>query len=297
MLIVATPGILRTLIARLERELASDDVRRRPLRVDGTVIGWLDDSRVARLAQMREHFAFTDAAVDLVADCATPQALSTIMERVARQLQSEQSLTAWRDERYGVRETFEARPAFFIERAAARYFGIRTYAAHANGLTRRDGEVHMWFARRSPHKAIDPGKLDNLVGGGIPGLESVAEALVRECWEEAGIPGALAATAQAAGSIEIRKAHPDGLQRETIHVYELWLPAGFTPVNQDGEAVEHRCVDFEEALRLIAGDEQPDVVTLDASLVALDCLLRLGAIAPDGEDYARLRAMVRPGAS
>ena len=44
------------------------------------------------------------------------------------------------------------RPLFEIERAAARYFGIHTYAAHVNGLVQAGDGVRRWLARRSPSR-------------------------------------------------------------------------------------------------------------------------------------------------
>jgi len=131
----------------------------------------------------------------------------------------------------------------------------------------------------------------NLVGGGIAAGATADATLVKEAWEEAGIPPALASIAMAAGKIEIRRDQPDGLQWETIFAYDLWLPAAFTPANQDGEAVAHLRVDFAEAARLIGCAPGCDEVTADASLVVLDCLLRHGAIDPAGPHFGRLAAL------
>ena len=43
----------------------------------------------------------------------------------------------------------------------------------------------MWIARRSPAKAIDPGMLDNLVGGGVAAGQTITTTLIKEAWEEA----------------------------------------------------------------------------------------------------------------
>mgnify|MGYP003694218689 CR=1 FL=1 len=134
-------------------------------------------------------------------------------------------------------------PLVGIERAAARYFGIRTYAVHVNGLVRSGGDLAMWLARRSPTKAIDPGLLDNLVGGGIAAATAVLDTVRKEAWEEAGIAATVAARARPQGSVDICRAQPEGLQRETVFVYDLELDADFGPANQDGEAVEHRQLD------------------------------------------------------
>jgi 8-oxo-dGTP pyrophosphatase MutT (NUDIX family) len=208
-----------------------------------------------------------------------------------RTLAAEGVLTAWRDERYEVAPEFGASPWFLLERAAARYFGIRTFAVHVNGLVRRGDGIAMWIARRSPTKPIDPGLLDNLVGGGIAAGQTAAAALVKEAWEEAGVDAELARSARPAGAVHLCRAQPDGLQRETIFVHDLWLPDDFMPEGQDGEVVEHRVVALPEAAALIAHEGGDDVVTADAALVILDCLLRHGEIAPDAPEYGALDSL------
>ena len=157
--------------------------------------------------------------------------------------------------------------------------GVLT-AAHANGLVFgvAGASPRMWLARRSPYKAIDPGLLDNLVGGGIAEAEDPASTLRREAWEEAGI--AAVDVAEPIATLTIQRPVPDGWQHETIFAYDLRLPDDFMPNNQDGEAVEHRLVDVAEAARLMTNVEGADVMTIDATLVAFDCLARHGSPAP-----------------
>jgi 8-oxo-dGTP pyrophosphatase MutT (NUDIX family) len=152
----------------------------------------------------------------------------------------------------------------------------------------------MWIARRSGTKPIDPGMLDNLVGGGVAAGTSVAATVVKEAWEEAGIPAALSAHARAAGSVGILRMQPDGLHRETIHVHDLELPSAFAPVNQDGEVAGYRLVDVDTLVTVLGNAEGPDVMTADASLVAVDWLLRRGFVARDDPAVTRLRALCRP---
>jgi len=117
----------------------------------------------------------------------------------------------------------------------------------------------------------------------------VLETLRKEAWEEAGIPADVAARARPQGSIDICRLQPQGLQRETVFVYDLELDADFRPANQDGEAVEHRQLTMAEAAELIA-DNGDGAVTADASLVILDCLLRHGALGPDSPGLRALSA-------
>ena len=280
--------------AAVTRALARPRQRYRPLWVERRAAGWLDDRRSARLAAIADTFDVRHDGISFVAGKDTASARSSALDRVARELAAEGLLTAWRDERYEVAPEFGAPAWFLLERAAARFFGIHTYAVHVNGLVRRGDEIAMWIARRSPTKAIDPGLLDNLVGGGIAAGQAVGAALAREAWEEAGIDAQLVQRAHPAGAVQICREPPDGLQRETIFVHDLWLPVEFTPAGQDGEVVEHRVVTLAEAARLIANDDGPDIVTPDAALVILDCLLRHGAIAPDAAGYVAIERLRHP---
>ena len=291
--------IVRAIASRLERALECGPLHYRPLRADGSVVGWLDDARVMQLAQHCDGFIVSDAAVE-IASCeagggASTDACVRLTARVApqiRRLAAARALTAWRNEVYGARERFEDPPAFLLERAAARFFGVRTYAAHANGLAGPREAPRMWVARRSASKAIDPCMLDNLVGGGIAYGNAVADTLIKEAWEEAGIAQHLARKATLESILDVHRPVDDGLQRETIYAHDLWLPDDFVPANQDGEAVEHRLIDLEEVARLLSNESGPDVVTVDATLVAADFLIRHGAISTTQPDGARLVQLV-----
>jgi 8-oxo-dGTP pyrophosphatase MutT (NUDIX family) len=270
-------AILTAIAARLDAALTGGAAPAHGLWVDGARLARFDAARMARLAAFAQVFVRDGAELRFTVAFDTPARRSHALEAVATTLAAEGALTAWRDERYAVRTAFGDAPAFHLERAAARYFGIHTYAAHANGLVRdaQGTDTHwprMWLARRSPAKAIDPSRLDNLVGGGIADMDSPAATLRREAWEEAGL--ADMRVGAAAAMLTLERVVPDGFQHETIFVYDLWLPATFVPRNQDGEVVEHRLVDFAEAARLMANGSGPDVLTIDATLVAFDCLRR-----------------------
>ncbi len=288
------PDIVTAIRVRLTAELAPPRDALRPLRVDGHTVGWLDARRAARLRAFSDVFRSDDGEIAFLPGIADPVARTSALDRVARTLAAEGALSAWRDERYAVGAEFDEAPWFLLERATARYFGVRTFAAHVNGLVRTEAGTAMWFARRSPAKPIDPGLLDNLVGGGIAAGASVAATVIKEAWEEAGIGVDLAAQSAPAGTVHLCRSRPDGLQRETIFVHDLWLPPAFEPVCQDDEVVANRRVDLGDAARLIANTSGEDVVTADASLVALDCLLRHGAIPRASPDYPALDALRRP---
>jgi len=289
-------AILPAIYARLCAALAAPSIRLRPLMVDGVALGWLDDGRVAQLARFETVFRVDEDRVAFADRLRSSVERSSALVDVTSALRSEGEFPAWRDELYAVAPSFGTAPVFLIERGAARWFGVRTWAVHVNGVVGLGEESQLWFARRSPDKGIDPGRLDNLVGGGIAAGARVDETLLKEAGEEAGIDAACARSARPAGAVHVRRALSDGLERETIFVHDLALSRHFVPVNRDGEVVEYQRVDLHEAARLIASERGPDEVTIDASLVVLDFLLRHGAIAPAADEYLALEALRFRGA-
>ena len=289
-------AILPAICARLRAALAAPSISLRPLIIEGTALGWLDGARAAQLARFETVFRVDEDRIVFADRLRSSDDRSAALVDVTNALRSRGEFPAWRDELYAVAPSFGTAPAFLIERGAARWFGVRTWAVHVNGVVGLGTESQLWFARRSPDKGIDPGRLDNLVGGGIAAGARVDETLIKEAWEEAGIDAAVARSARPAGAVHVRRALPDGLQRETIFVHDLALSRHFPPVNQDGEVVEYQRVDLHEAARLIANESGPDEVTIDASVVVLDFLLRHGAIAPDADEYLALEALRFRGA-
>jgi 8-oxo-dGTP pyrophosphatase MutT (NUDIX family) len=218
----------------------------------GRQIGWLAPELAARLNGWPEVFRCSPEKVALLKIQDFPSVVET--------LATEGFIPGWRNERYQIEDLFE------IERAAARPFGLATHAVHVNGIS-FDGK--MWLARRSPTKPIDPGLLDNLVGGGLTAGLSIEQVLIKEAWEEAGIPAELARRARPGGTAHILREVREGVQSETVHVYDLELPAGFQPRNQDGEVSEFLLVESRELERL--------ELTLEAQLAAQDYFSRRSA--------------------
>ena len=287
---IASPPAVAKVAHRLARALAAPAATYEAFRVADRIVGWLTPERAQRLARWPELFERGTRGVECSPRLRTPEARTAALAAVARTLAAEGALSAWRDERYAVPAGRAGPPLFELERAAARYFGVHTLAAHANGLVGSDAEWRMWLARRSATKAIDPGLLDNLVGGGIASGTTVSATIVREAWEEAGIGADVARQAQCVGAVEICRDQPDGLQHETIHVHDLWLRPDFVPTNRDGEAVEHRLCAPDDILAVLATDD----ITADASLVIVDFMLRHGHVAPDDPNLGQLEALRHP---
>lgn len=244
----------------------------------GAELGWVRPDHAERLAEWPQLFDIDGASIRLAAHLDTPQRRSAALAAVLRQLADEDYLRGWRDELYAVARAYGEPPLFHLERAAARMFGVTSYAVHVNGVVGAGGTCRMWIARRSRTKPIDPGMLDNLVGGGLAAGLTVAQTLVKEGWEEAGIMPGPMSRAAACGRVALLREVPEGVQAETIFVHDLELPEDFRPVNQDGEVAEFRLLPVAEVLRLLA--EAADL-TLDASLVMLSFMVRHGHLPQD----------------
>jgi 8-oxo-dGTP pyrophosphatase MutT (NUDIX family) len=261
-----------------------------PFYVKEHVVGWLRPSFADLLRRWPHVFEVNTAYVILRAKPDTTAGRTEAMAQVIRELERDGVIRGWRDELVSVSHHYAAPELFRMERAASRYFGVMAYGAHLNGFTRDSGLAHCWVARRSADKAVDPGKLDNLVGGRIAAGMSVDETLRKEAWEEAGITPALLAGLNCLGAVRVEYSVPEGLHREVLFVHDLWLPGEFEPSNQDGEVSEIRCLPVEEVLQnLLTGD-----FTLDAGVVMIDGLLRLGAVLPEDPQYLDLLRLMKP---
>ena len=228
-----------------------------PLSLGGKRIGWVRPELAARLPAWPRVFDSRSKEISLL----DPTALPPVIEQLAK----EGFIPGWRNERYRIADLFD------IERAAARPFGLTTQAVHLNGIV---GE-RMWLARRSATKPIDPGMLDNLVGGGVTAGLTELQVLVKEAWEEAGISATLAQKATPGGTMSVLREVPEGVQSENISIYDLELPEDFQPRNQDGEVSEFQLLAFESVKPQLA----TCALTYEAALVARDYFNRRAALA------------------
>jgi 8-oxo-dGTP pyrophosphatase MutT (NUDIX family) len=261
-----------------------------PFYVREHAVGWLRPSFVDLLRRWPHVFEVSPAFVSLRAMPDTVAGRTEAMAEITKQLQRDGVIRGWRDEVVSVSHHYAAPELLRIERAATRYFGMMGYGAHLNAFTLRDGLVHAWVARRSLHKSVDPGKLDNLVGGRIAAGMTVDETLRKEAWEEASIPPAMLAGLACVSAVRVEYSVPEGLHREILFVHDLMLPPDFKPMNQDGEVAEIKCVMLEGVVQdLLAGE-----FTHDAGTVMIDGLMRQGILPPEDPMYLEILRLTKP---
>lgn len=221
---------------------------------------------------------------------ALPALDSARLHTINLHLRAQGLVRAWRDETYPIPDP--AAPAInlgTLERAASRFWGTLTFGAHANGYVADAAgrPLALWIARRSPHKATDPGLLDNLIGGGVPAHQSPRETLVREGFEEAGLAAHELAAARPGSVLRLHRDIAEGFQHEWLYSFDLALPPGREPVNQDGEVAGFTLMPLAEVAELVA---TTDELTVDAALVTIDFLARHGQL-DDGPALAALQAL------
>ncbi len=253
-------------------------------------VGWIRPSFADVLRRWPHVFEATNAFVSMRAAPDTVHGRTSAMAEVTRALAADGVIRGWRDEPVSISHNYAAPELLRIERAATRHFGMMAYGAHLNGFTRRQGEPHLWIARRSASKSVDPDRLDNLVGGRVSCGYTVGETIRKEAWEEAGIPAPLMAGLACASVVRVEYSVPEGLHRETLFVHDLWLPEDFRPQNQDGEVARLYCLGIPEAIEAILAGE----FTLDAGAVTVDALARSGVLAPEDPQYLELVRLLRP---
>ncbi|WP_434776918.1 NUDIX hydrolase [Neisseria sp. Ec49-e6-T10] len=182
-------------------------------------------------------------------------------------------LPIFRNEKFNVRSP-DGHILFTLERGAFLIFGLESQAIHLNGVTQNAEENLFWIGKRAAHKPTAPNKLDNLVSGGIGFNESPEQALIRESFEEAGLPSDLAKKAKSTGHFLSFRQVQWGLHREQLFVFDIELPSHFTPTNQDGEVALFEQYPPLALVKLILEGQ----FMKDAALVTLDALMRMGAL-------------------
>ncbi|MBS0610500.1 MAG: NUDIX domain-containing protein [Proteobacteria bacterium] len=183
----------------------------------------------------------------LVADDAT-----AALNALAQALRAAGRCGPWRDEQLAVCSA-DGRRLATVERGAVRVLGLATRAVHLVG-TAPDGR--MWVQQRSPTKANNPGMWDTLMGGMVSAADSLASAVERETWEEAGLRLAGLQGLAHGGHVDFAlpsdEAGGCGYMVERIDWFRVRVPEGMVPVNQDGEVARFELLARDALLERLA---------------------------------------------
>jgi 8-oxo-dGTP pyrophosphatase MutT (NUDIX family) len=253
---------------------------RLPFRIRAAQVGWVKPALAAVLANFPG--ISVDASGVTLADGAD-------LPAIARQLVAGGHFR-FRREDFDIRATPGGDVLARLDRGALPGFGVLAEGVHLNGLVRRNDGIHVWVARRAADKALDPGKLDHIVAGGVPSGLTPGETLVKEAEEEAAIPASLARRAVPVALIAYAMERPEGLRRDRLHCYDLDLPEDFCPRAADGEVEAFELWPIAAVLQEV---RDTDRFKFNVNLVLIDLFLRQGLIV--GREAEVLRAELRAG--
>lgn len=259
-----------------------------PLRFGHWCIGAVSPGWIHRLDPLIFRLTLIDARpevhlipVDGRETAPATRSLDERLQRWAWQLRQDGLLPGWRNERVAIFGTDAAAPLFHVERGLLRPLGLllRTVQVNVHVLSDR-GRLHIWTARRAATKAVDPGRIDSLVAGGISADESPAATLLREAAEEAAIPEAIARQARPVAIMDSchldQEAHDQVLHRERMHIYDLRVSPAFRPRHPDGEVSESALLPAKAVLKQIHGG----LWTSEGAWASVNLIHRAGKAGP-----------------
>ncbi len=256
------PGFVRHIAACNNAALPGG---RRTLRIGNAVVGWLSPGIAAAMLEFPEITAATDGL--MLQDGGALFGISRAL--------SAAGFHRWRGESFDVRAVPDGPVLGTIDRGGLPVFGVAAEGVHVNGLVERANGLHLWVGRRARDKALDPGKLDHIVAGGIPAGLGPIETLIKEAAEEAAIPPETASSAVPVGIVSYAMERPEGLRRDRLHCFDLMLPASFVPRPNDGEV---EAFELWPMSRAMAAVRDTDLFKFNVNLVLIDLFLRTGAI-------------------
>lgn len=255
-----------------------------PFRLDGKQVGWVTPQFGKRL-QQEPIFVIHDHEITLIPELQHFQQRSDALAEVVVKLHREGLINTILNEPYAVTHGPRDEALCLIDRAAAVLFGLRSFGQHVNGFVRTESGIQMWVGRRARDRFLFPGKLDQIVAGGLPWGVTLKDNLQKECYEEAGISAGLAMRSQSIGLIRYQLSSERGAKQDLLYCYDLELPADFQPRCTDGEVEEFYLMPLEEIASLI---REGDEFKLNCNLVIIDFLIRHGWLQPYEPDYVEL---------
>jgi 8-oxo-dGTP pyrophosphatase MutT (NUDIX family) len=255
-----------------------------PLLIGGTRYGFVLKTLADFLRSDADMFVSSGDGVALHPIFATYEARTAALAKATGTLAAHYNKPI-RNELYPVICQWGDEPVAEIDRVAVPWFGVRAWGVHVNGFVRKADGLHLWIGERAADRPADPGKLDNLIGGGQPIGLTVEENLCKEAKEEAGIDAALALTARATRTLDYRVERNDGLRSDTLFIYDLELPPDFIPRNTDGEVASFQLLPLAKVASIV---RDTDRFKFNCNIVIIDFLVRHRLITPQDSEYAEL---------
>ena len=261
-----------------------------PFIIDDKQIGWVPNQFILHLKQWPEIFNLTDNRVFFTNNITGVEERTVVMRKICEELESQKLIPERRKENFTVTKKFGEKPLFYLDRAWIPVFGFVAYGIHINAYVETHAGLEMWIGVRSLNSRVDPGKLDNMVAGGLPSGYSIEENVIKESWEEASVPVTLARKSRRTGELSYIMGVKDGLRRDVLYIYDLILPSDFYPVDQLGEHSRFFLLPVAEILKIV---EETNNFKFNINLVIIDFAIRYGILKPDHPEFLKLTRELR----
>lgn len=259
-----------------------------PLMAGGKVLGLMRPETALYLSDFPDLFVEHDDKVALADRWKTPYDRTAAFRPIAEKLALEGLVGRLRDEDYRVVTGWGEEPLMVMDRAVVNLLGLRAFGIHVNGMVLRpqDQDLQLWIGKRAADKAVEPGKLDNMVAGGQPAGLTLQENLLKEAAEEAGLSAELMRRAQPVSLITYCMEDGRGLKRDTLFIYDMLVPEDVEPRAVDGEMERFMLMRRGNILNLLRDGFS---FKFNVALVLIDFLIRHGFLSPETEpDYPAL---------
>ena len=194
------------------------------------------------------------------------------------------------DENLDVLDRWGGEVLWIMRRGLHHLLGTRTWGVHINGYTITNDKTYIWTAKRARTKKNFPGKMDDLVAGGIPSDHTPGQTVIKEAKEEADIPPHMAAQAKPVGVLAYKKQYGPNCEWNFPFIFDLLLPDDFIPKPNDGEVESFQLLPIEKVAEIV--DTSFDYKD-NCNLVIIDFLIRHGHIQPSHQDYLSLCSGLR----
>lgn len=144
-----------------------------------------------------------------------------------------------------------------VNRSTAPYLGIDSVGVHLNCYVRHNNVIQgVWLAKRAATKSHHPNYWDTTVAGGQPHNLSLYDNIVKEAYEEAGVPSQWlrndvsneAFSDHTHDPLTMTTAKEDGscMKRSFYYSFDLEVPDEWQPTPVDGEVQQFKLYSMEE---------------------------------------------------
>ena len=253
-------------------------------------VGYVAHVLLNRLDRHTNVFSLTRDRVELIDHGLSYVERSRMLDETVFEIYEEDrsGFGMWCPETTPVVSQFGAEPVFDLQRAAVGFFGVLTSGVHLNVFSFHEGMPRLRIARRAAHIASYPGALDQAVAGFLPVGQDPWPKLIEEAAEEAWLTPDIVAAAIPVGSIEFAMDRQPGLQRGAVYAFDLEIESGLRLDNRDDEVECFIELTYKETVQAVVKQQ----FKFDSSLVALDFLLRHGAIDCRDPNFLGFRAIL-----